>query len=240
MRTEYNTNLHVLKTGFWSSVALSSLTLITFALAMMAIPPSGPYCPGNCMEYPYSGSLAYFPRDYYWIFFALFQLITYLIFMISIHFITPSEKKIYSFIAVVFATIASGILLSDYFIQFSVVPISLMKGETDGIALISQYNGHGIFIAMEELGYIIMGLSFLFLTPVINSTNRLERTIRCCFPAPFILLIATFAYYTVRYGLDRNYRFEVAAISINWLALIILGVLMAFIYKRELNKLDHK
>ena len=63
------------------------------------------------------------------------------------------------------------------------------KGETEGIALISQYNGHGIFIAMEELGYIIMGLSFLFLTPVFNRINRLERTIRWCFPAPFILLI---------------------------------------------------
>ncbi len=240
MKTEYNINLNALKLGFRSSIVLSCLTLITFALAMMAIPPSGPYCPGNCMEYPYSDSLAYFPRDYYWIFFALFQLITYLIFMISIHFITPSEKKIYSYIAVVFSIIASGILLSDYFIQFSVVPISLMKGETDGIALISQYNGHGIFIAMEELGYLIMSLSFLFLSPVFNRTSALERAIRWCLPAPFILMIAAFAYYTVRYGLDRNYRFEVAAISINWLALIILGVLMAFIYKRELNKLDHK
>ena len=37
-----------------------------------------------------------------------------------------------------------------------------MNGETDGIALLTQYNGHGIFIAMEELGYITMSISFLF------------------------------------------------------------------------------
>jgi len=240
MKTEYNINLNALKIGFWSSILLSCLTLITFALAMMAIPPSGPYCPGNCMEYPYSGRLAYFPRDYYWIFFALFQLVTYLIFMISIHFIAPSEKKIFSYIAVVFSIIASGLLLSDYFIQISVVPISLMKGETEGIALISQFNGHGIFIAMEELGYLIMSLSLLFLFPAINRTSRLERTIRLCLVLPFILTIISFVIYTAKFGIDRNYRFEVAAISINWLALIILGVLMASIYKRELNKLGHK
>lgn len=237
MKTEYNINLHVLKTGFWSSVILTCLTLITFALAMMAVPPSGPYCPGNCMEYPFSGSLAYFPRDYFWICFALFQLIAYLIFVISIHFIAPSEKKIYSFIAVVFAIIASGILLTDYFIQFSVVPISLMKGETEGIALFTQYNGHGIFIAMEELGYLLMSLSFLFLSPVFNRTSRLERTIRWCAALPFFLTIASLAVYTGIYGLDRNYRFEVAAISINWLAMIILGVLMALLFRKQVPKL---
>jgi hypothetical protein len=134
MKTEYNINLNALKIGFRSSIVLSCLTLITFALAMMAIPPSGPYCPGNCMEYPYSGSLAYFPGDYFWIGFALFQLIAYMVFMISVHFIAPAEKKIFSFIAVAFTIIASGILLSDYFIQFSVVPISLMKVESEGIA----------------------------------------------------------------------------------------------------------
>jgi hypothetical protein len=160
--------------------------------------------------------------------------------MISIHFTIPSERKIYSFIAIVFAIISSGILLSAYFIQLSVVPVSLMKGETEGIALISQYNGHGIFIAMEELGYLIMSLSLLFLFPVFSGTSRLERTIRWCSALPFILTIAFLAVYTGIHGLDRNYRFEVAAISINWLALIILGVLMALIYKRELNKLDYK
>jgi hypothetical protein len=37
-----------------------------------------------------------------------------------------------------------------------------MKGETDGIALITQYNEHGLFIAMEELGYITMSIALVF------------------------------------------------------------------------------
>jgi len=111
-----------------------------------------------------------------------------------------------------------------------------MNGETEGISLISQYNGHGIFIAVEELGYLIMSLSFLFLSPVFNRTSRLERAICWCSAMPFILTISSLVVYTSIYGLDRNYRFEVAAISINWLALIILGILMAFLFKKKLKR----
>lgn len=45
-----------------------------------------------------------------------------------------------------FAILAAVILLVDYFIQFSVVPVSLMSGETEGIPLLTLYNPHGIFI----------------------------------------------------------------------------------------------
>ncbi len=38
---------------FVSSLVLSGLTVITFGFAMSAIPSAGPYCPGNCMDYPY-------------------------------------------------------------------------------------------------------------------------------------------------------------------------------------------
>lgn len=34
-----------------------------------------------------------------------------------------------------------------------------MHGETEGITLLTQYNAHGIFIALEELGYLLMSLS---------------------------------------------------------------------------------
>ena len=116
---------------------------------MTAIPPAGPYCPGDCMSYPYSDILSYYPRDYYWMYLAIFQLFGYLIFIVSNHFITRIEKKLFSFLSVAFALVTTIVLLIAYFVQFSVVPMSMMKGETEGIALLTQYNGHGIFIAME-------------------------------------------------------------------------------------------
>jgi hypothetical protein len=54
-------------------------------------------------------------------------------------------------LGIVFATISCTLLVGDYFIQISVIQPSLLKGETDGIALLTQYNPHGIFIALEEV-----------------------------------------------------------------------------------------
>lgn len=40
---------------------------------------------------------------------------------------------------------------------------------------------------------------------------------------------------SIIYGIDRMDRFEVAVISINWLVLIVNGVLLGFVFKRRLN-----
>ena len=205
---------------------------------MTAIPPAGPYCPGDCMSYPYSDLLSYYPRDYYWMYLAIFQLFAYLIFIVSNHFITGVEKRLFSFLSVAFALISTIVLLIAYFVQFSVVPMSMMKGETEGIALLTQYNGHGIFIAMEDLGYITMSISFLFLSFIFSFKNRLERTIRLILVLAFILTVLAFVYYTINYGIDRSYRFEVATISINWLTTITIGILVSIFIKNRLKTIE--
>jgi hypothetical protein len=124
-----------------------------------------------------------------------------------------------------------------YFVQFSVVPISLMNGETEGITLLTQYNAHGVFIVLEELGYLLMSLSFLFMAPVFVNKNRLESAVRWVFAVSFILTVIAFTLISFNYGLDRQDRFEVAVISINWLVLIINGVLLSIVFKRKLIKI---
>lgn len=224
-----------LKFGFYASLFLTILTLLTFGLAMIAIPPAGPYCPGDCMSYPYSDLLSYYPRDYYWMYLAIFQLFAFLIFIVSIHFIAPIKKKLYSFISITFALIATTVLLIAYFTQFSVVPISMMKGESEGIALITQYNGHGLFIALEELGYITMSISFLFLAPVFSTEKRLEKSIRVILFLQFGFTLLSFLLYSIKFGLDREYRFEVATITIDWLVAIIVGILTCVFLKRAMR-----
>ncbi len=233
-----NTEKTALKFGLLSSLSLTFLTIITWAVAMTAIPPAGPYCPGDCMSYPYSDLLSYYPRDYYWMYLAIFQLFAYLIFIVSNHFITGVEKRLFSFLSVAFALISTIVLLIAYFVQFSVVPMSMMKGETEGIALLTQYNGHGIFIAMEDLGYITMSISFLFLSFIFSFKNRLERTIRLILVLAFILTVLAFVYYTINYGIDRSYRFEVATISINWLTTITIGILVSIFIKNRLKTIE--
>lgn len=225
----------ILKFGFYSTLSLTILTIITWGFAMIAIPPSGPYCPGNCMSYPFLDILSYYPRDYNWMYLAIFQLFAYVIFVISNHFIAPSEKKLYGFISIAFALISVTVLLIAYYTQFSVVPISFMKGETEGIALMTQYNGHGMFIAMEELGYITMSISFLFLAPIFSVKKRLEKSIRMILIVPFLITVLSFVVYSIKFGLDRDYRFEVATITINWLVIITVGILISISIKRRIK-----
>lgn len=232
-----NKNIVPMKVGLYSSWSLTILTMITFGLAMIAIPPSGPYCPESCMNYPYADILSYHPRDYYWMYLAVFQLCTFLIFMIANHFVAPVERKIYSFISVAFALISTTILLANYFLQFSVVPISVMKGQTEGIALLTQYNGHGIFIVLEELGFTMMSIAFIFLSPGFSMKSPLEKAIRWILLMPFIVNVFAFIFYSIQFGLDRDYRYEVAAITINWLVTVLIGILTGVFFKRELNRL---
>lgn len=226
---------NTLKFVFRTSIMLTFLTLVTFGLAMIAIPPAGPYCPGDCMSYPYSDLLTYYPRDYYWMYMAIFQLFAYLIFIISIHFIVPRIKNLYSFISMAFALIATTVLLIAYFTQFAVVPISMMKGESEGIALITQYNGHGLFIALEELGYITMSISFLFLAPVFSGKKVLGKSIQIILLLQFVLMIVAFTLYNIKFGVDREYRFEVAIITIDWVVTITIGILVCIFVKRTMK-----
>jgi len=234
MTTEKNN----LKFALYSSRAVVIMTIITWGFGMMAVPPAGPFCPGDCMEYPFSDLLDYYPRDYYWMYLAIFQVFAYILYMISNYFIAREEKKIFGFSSVAFSIITAVILLTAYFVQFSVVPVSMMKGETEGIALLTQYNGNGIFIALEDLAYITMSISFLFLAFVFPRGTRLERAIRIILLTAFPLVVLAFAIYTIKYGMERSYRFEVAAITVNWLVTISTGILLSIYFGKRLKALN--
>jgi hypothetical protein len=221
--------------GYYSSFLLSILTIITFGFAMTAIPPAGPYCPDNCMKYPFPDILLYYPRDYYWMYLAIFQLFAFVIFIVTNHFIVNAAKKLYTFLSISFTLISSTVLLIAYFTQFSVIPISVMKGETEGIALITQYNEHGLFIAMEELGYITMSVALFFLAFAFSKKTRTERAIRIILITQLFLNVLTFLFYSIKFGIERSYLFEVATITINWLVIIVIGIMIGLHYRKNIK-----
>jgi len=166
---------------------------------------------------------------------AMVLVVVYVILVASIHAHANQHRKIYSQIGLSFALIAAGILLSDYFVQFSVVPISLMNQQTEGIVLLTQYNPYGVFIVLEELGCLLMSLSFLFLAPAFANEARLASVVRWVFVAGFVLTIVFLVVISINHGLDRMDRFEIAAISIVWLVLVINGVLLSVLFRRQLK-----
>ena len=208
----------------YSSASTVLLTLVTFSFAFYAVPIAGPYCPfeSDCIAYPYFVRIVdQFPRDYLWMITAIPQLISYLVMMVSIQAWCPADKKVYGTVAAVLATVSTTILASDYFVQLSVIQPSILAGETDnGLALLTMYNDKGVFIALEEIGYMFMSASFLALAPLFSGMLRLTLV------SAFVSTVFSLAYYIIAYGWNRSYRFEVAVILIDWIALVVCGAFM--------------
>ena len=221
---------NVNRIGFYAAILTTVLTVVT--LSVVRPPISGPFCKGSCIEYPYTDIISRFPIDYIWMYTAILLTLAYLVLMVCIHRGASEEKKVFSQIGLSFALISTAILIVDYFIQISVVQPSLLNGETEGISILTQYNPHGIFIALEDLGYLIMSFSFLSIAPVFYKKGRLEHSISLIFIISFIFTISSLIFISIVYGIKREYIFECAVIIVDWLTLIINGTLLSIVFRR--------
>lgn len=211
---------------FGSVVALATgvVTLLTFGLALTALPDKVPY--------PFTSEVIaqQWPGDYYWQFSAMVLMVLFVALVAALHEHAPPERKVYSLLAL--ATIAATVLLMDYYIQVTVMQISLEKGYLDGWALFTQYNPNGIFIALEELGYLLMSVVFLVLVPELSTASPPEKVLRWLFLVSFVAVIASLAFVSARQGMDRGDVFEILVISIVWLTLIIASPVLAIAFRR--------
>jgi hypothetical protein len=227
----YHKQPGVRNVGYYSALCTVVLTAITFAIAFLTPPLSGPWCKGGCFDYPYLDISTRFPRDYFWMYPSMLLSIVFVVLMASIHQQTIETRKVYSLTAFGFSLISSTILFIDYFIQVSVIQPGLLKGETDGISILTQYNPHGVFIALEEIGYLVMSLAFFCIRSAFPKSNRLTKVLRTTYLISFLLMLLAFIVIGVLYGVDRAYRFEVAVITINWITLILSGIMLVRFFK---------
>lgn len=225
-----------LRFGFW--VALLTAGVATAALGVGATTPprSGPFCSvdwaGVCVTYPYTDVAAYVPRDYYWMYPALLLGPLFALLVLCIHQQAAAEQKIYSQVALLFAAMAATLLATNYFIQLAVIQPSLLKGETAGLTLFSQYNPHSIFIALEDLGNLLLGLAFLFIAPVFNQPGKVARFLYRFFIVMGALAVGGLILYALYYGQNLEYRYEVFSIMIDWVGLIVAGLLLSIFFAR--------
>lgn len=87
-----------------------------------------------------------------------------------------------------------------------------------------------MFIALEEAGYALTGVAFLFAGLALPRERRLLRAVRLIFLAGFTAVIAACVALSTAYGFDVEYRFEAAVITIDWMVLIVAGALLACAY----------
>jgi hypothetical protein len=219
--------------GFWSAILLALLAITAFALGITTPPRSGPYCTGNCIAYPFTGAAQFVPGDYNWVIPAILLVPVFVVVVACIHPCVQPGRRYLSLVGLCFSSIAASIIAIDYFIQFQVAEPSLLRGETAGLALFTQYNPHGLFIALEDLGYLALCVAFVFVGAAFAGAGGIARTIRWALLAAAFLGFGCFVTMTWRFGLDLEYRFEVAIITVAWTALVVLGVMLALFFRLQ-------
>ncbi|QGU03471.1 hypothetical protein [Corynebacterium comes] len=213
--------------GVIAAVTTTVLTVLTFGLALMALPDKEPY------PFATETIAAQWPGDYLWMIPAMLLMLSFVTLIAAVHEHAPPHRRVFSLVGLSVAIMSATVLLSNYFLQFTVMQLNLEKNQLDGWALLTQYNPNGVFIALEELGYILMSIALLSLAPVFVGGGRAERALRWLLPLSFVAVLVALGVVSVARGMDRGDTFEIAVITLVWLTLIVAGPLMAVVFRRE-------
>lgn len=215
--------------GFWTAILTVAVAAVFAVMAVPTPPRTGPFCVTGCVTYPYVDVAQFIPGDYLWLVPGILLAPTVLVLMACVHAYAAEARKTYSRVGLSFAVVYAVVILVDYFLQLTVVAPSLQAGETAGLSLFTQYDPHGLFIALEALGYAMLTVALLFAAPVFSG-GRVERVIRGLFSLSFVLAVVAFVGLALL-GHDLV-AFEVTVLLITWIVLIASGVLLSVVFRR--------
>jgi len=221
------------RAGFWAASLTALLAAVSFGVADTTPPRTGPFAAAaSALAYPYAAAARFVPRDFVWMYPALLMMLALLVLAACVRERAAGDCKLFGTIGLCLAAASFTVIALDYFIQLRTVQPALRRGELDGLAILSQYNPHGVFIALEELGFLVMGLAFACLALALGS-SRLERVTRWVYLVSSALIVAAFVGMSWYFGLGIEYRFEVTAIALGWLTLMVSGSLLAVVFRRS-------
>lgn len=103
--------------------------------------------------------------------------ISFVVLMVSIHYIADSPKRIWSHVAVVFASMYATLVSIVYYIQLAFVMPRIARGETEDIQILIFEPFDSFLYAVDVFGYSLMSLSTLFAAAVFK-LQGIERWIR--------------------------------------------------------------
>lgn len=93
---------------------------------------------------------------------SLFLGLAFLVLMTAVHQYTPAEKKIWTHVALVFATIYTTLISINYYIQLTLVAPHLLRGEIESVRFLLFTPFDSFLYSVDILGYSFMSLSTLF------------------------------------------------------------------------------
>jgi MFS family permease len=168
--------------GFWSA-ALATVFSIGYGLAVIAMIIASASTPTAAPGW--HGMEAYLASFQPIVMLPLIPSLllapTFVVLMVCVHAYAPNAKKLWSQVGLAFAIVYATMACVNYIVQLTVVRLSILNKETDGLAMFVSGNPHSIFWALAS-AYVFMNLAMLFAAPVFEG-GKLERWIRWLFLA---------------------------------------------------------
>jgi hypothetical protein len=208
------------------------MAAVGFGLGILTPVRSGAWCMANCTAYPYLDAGRFFPRDYWWMLPGITLAPLFMTLVACVHFCIPQRRRLWSLLAVCCATAATTLIALDYFVQVLVVQPSLAQHESDGVAILTQYNPRGLFILLEDLGYLLLAKAMLLVALAIPPGVKPAKSLRWTLGIVAGLALASFLLFAVRFGVEMALPFELAVITIVWIGLVPCGILAALWFRR--------
>ena len=118
---------------------------------------------------------------------SLFLGSSFLVLAVAIHQVAPPDRKIWSHIAVVFATAYTVLISINYFVQLTWVAPRLAAGQTQGVEPFLFTPFDSFLYSVDILGYSFMSVATLFAARVFTG-GGLERVVRVFLTANGLLL----------------------------------------------------
>jgi hypothetical protein len=220
----------------WAAAVTAIAAALALGIGVFTPPRGGVLCTSGCIAYPYADAAPFVAGDSIWIYPAIVMALGFVAVAASLHELAPPGGRLAGLVALAFAVLAAGLLVGDYAIHLMVVVPSLARGEGAAMATLSMYNPHGVFIALENAGYFLMGVAFLGASGAIGRTGCLGSAARWVFLVAGALAVGGLLVFAALFGSDLDVRYEVAAISIDYLCLAVGGTLLAVLFRRPLRR----
>lgn len=218
------------------TAALVTALSVVVAIPLLVPARSGPFCLEDCVSYPYADIARFWPGDYLWMWPAAIAPLALMVLGAAMIELAGPGRRVFAIAGFGFATAAAATLGIAYLSQIEVVQPSLLAGETDGIALLTQYNDHGLFIALEEFGYLMLAPAIAGIAMAPAPIGRAAALARWAGWINLAAVLGSFVFITVTMGVARSYRFEVVSIVTDWLALVVVGGALAWGLSRSRSR----
>jgi hypothetical protein len=121
---------------------------------------------------------------------------SFLVLIVSVHQLAPHDRRIWSHVAIVFATAYAVLISTVYFVQLTLVAPRLARGQVEGLEPFLFVPFDSFLYAVDILGYSFMSMATLFAAQIFVG-GGLPRVVRLFLIANGLLLpfIALQMYY---------------------------------------------